>query len=176
MSTSASASPSNPVSRAGAGVFGGLAAGVVLGILLKAMDLLPLFAKMVGRSSSSAAWSVELGIAAVAGAVYGILVGRSVSRQIVSAGGIGLLYGAGLGLLFILLVLPLVAGKGVFAFNDSALRGIGTYALFGVITGIIYAVAGPKRRYYYDDEDGPRRQSFSFTVGRRTRRTKSDND
>ena len=42
-------SPSNVISRAGAGVVGGLAGGVVLGILLQVMGLMPAFAQLVGR-------------------------------------------------------------------------------------------------------------------------------
>jgi hypothetical protein len=168
-------SASNPVSRAGAGVVGGLVGGAVLGILLQAMGLLSLFAKLVGRSSTAAAWSTQLAIAALAGAGFGVLVGRAVSRQLVSAGGVGLIYGGALGGLFVLIILPLIGDRGVFRFDDAALRGIGAYVLFGVVTGIIYALAGPRRRYY-DDEEYPRRQTFSFSVARRNRKRKRSND
>lgn len=167
-------SPSNVISRAGAGVVGGLAAGVVLGILLQIMGLMPLFAKLVGRTSTSAAWTVHFAIAAVAGGVFAILVGHAVSRQLISAGGVGLIYGGAVGMLFILLILPLAAGEGVFRFSDDALRGIGAYGIFGVIVGVVYALAGPRRRYY----EGRRGPAFSIVsaIARPTRRRRRKRD
>jgi hypothetical protein len=167
-------SPSNVISRAGAGVVGGLAGGVVLGILLQVMGLMPAFAKLVGRTSTQAAWTTFVTVAALAGGLFAILVGHMISRQILSAGGVGLVYGAVLGVIFILIVLPIAAGTGVFDFDDDALRGIGSYALFGVIVGVVYAIAGPRRRYY---DYAPRRQVFGFmsaAVPRRRRRRRDD--
>jgi hypothetical protein len=169
-------SPSNAISRAGAGVVGGLTGGIVLGILLQVMGLMPGFAKLVGRSSTQAAWTTHLTIAAVAGGLFAILVGHMISRQVLSAGGVGLVYGIALGLIFVLLVLPIAAGTSVFNFDDDALRAIGSYGLFGVIVGVIYAVFGPKRRYY---DYAPRRQVFGFmsaAVPRRRRRRRDDDD
>ncbi len=170
-------SPANAVSRAGAGVVGGLAGGVVLGIALQVMGFMPDMAALAGRSSATAAWVVHLGIAAVAGALYGILVGLHVSRQVVSAVGIGLVYGGGLGGLLILLALPIAGGGDVFAFTDKAMRGLLAYAVFGVVIGVLYALTGPKRRYY----DGPRRQHVFGFVGavarpRRRRKRRDDDD
>jgi hypothetical protein len=167
-------SPSNVISRAGAGVVGGLAGGVVLGILLQVMGLMPAFAKLVGRTSTQASWTTFFTIAALAGGLFAILVGHMISRQILSAGGVGLVYGAALGVIFILIVLPIAADTGVFDFDDDALRGIGSYAIFGVIVGVVYAIAGPRRRYY---DYAPRRQAFGFisaAMPRRRRRRRDD--
>jgi hypothetical protein len=167
-------SPSNVISRAGAGVVGGLAGGVVLGILLQVMGHMPAFAKLVGRTSVQAAWTTHFMIAALAGGLFAILVGHMISRQVLSAGGVGLLFGAVLGAIFILVVLPLVSDTSLFDFGDAALRGIGSYALFGVIVGVIYALFGPRRRYY---DYAPRRQVFGFmsaAVPRRRRRRNDD--
>jgi hypothetical protein len=166
--------PSNVISRAGAGVVGGIAGGLVLGILLQVMGLMPAFAKLVGRTSTQAAWTTHFTIAAIAGGLFAILVGHMISRQVLSAGGVGLVYGAALGIVFILVVLPIAASTSVFEFDDDALRGIGSYALFGVILGVIYAMFGPRRRYY---DYAPRRQMFGFVsaaMPRRRRRRRDD--
>jgi hypothetical protein len=168
-------SPSNVISRTGAGVVGGLAGGLVLGIALQVMGFMPQFASLVGRSSASWAWVTQLGVAAVAGALFGILAGRAVSRQLVSAGGIGLVYGVVLGAVFILAVLPLGSGADAFNLDDRSMRGIGAFALFGVIVGVVYAIAGPRRRYYAYDY-APRRAILGFVSAPRRRRRKGDDD
>jgi len=165
-------SPSNVISRTGAGVVGGLAGGVVLGIALQVVGFMPQFAELAGRTSTSWAWIMQFAVAGAAGAVFGILAGRAVSRQLVSAGGIGLVYGVLLGIVFILAVLPLVSGDDAFNLDDKAMRGIGAFAIFGVIVGVVYAIAGPRRRYY---DYGARRPIFGFiTPARRRRRRSSD--
>jgi hypothetical protein len=170
-------SPANVISRAGAGVVGGLGGGVLLGIALQVMGFMPSMAALVGRSSTTAAWVTHLGIAALAGALYGVLVGLHVSRQVVSAIGVGLVYGGGLGVLLVLLLLPIAGDGEVFAFTDRAMRGLLAYAVFGVAVGVIYAMTGPKRRYY---DHVPRRQQvlgFVSSVARpRRRRRRNDDD
>ncbi|HEX6873272.1 MAG TPA: hypothetical protein VF163_19425 [Micromonosporaceae bacterium] len=166
-------SPSNVISRTGAGVVGGLAGGVVLGIILQIMGFMPQFANLVGRDTTGWAWIAQLTFAAVAGAVFGILAGRAISRQLISAGGIGLVYGVLLGAVFILALLPLGSGGELFNLDDRAMRGIGAFALFGIIVGVVYAVAGPRRRYY----DGPaRRPIFGYITPAARRRRKRGDD
>lgn len=164
-------SPSNVISRTGAGVVGGLAGGVVLGIALQVMGFMPQFASLIGRSSTGWAWIAQLTVAATAGAVFGILAGRAISRQLISAGGIGLVYGVVLGALFILAVLPLGSGGDVFNLDDRAMRGIGAFAVFGVIVGVVYAIAGPRRRSY--DGSG-RRPVFGYITPARRRKRAED--
>jgi hypothetical protein len=160
-------SPSNVISRTGAGVVGGVAGGVILGIILQIMGFMPQFASLIGRSSAGWAWIAQLTVAAIAGALFGILAGRAISRQLISAGGIGLVYGVVLGALFILAVLPLGSGGRLFTLDDRAMRGIGAFALFGIIVGVVYAIAGPRRRYY--DYEG-RRPIFGYITPARRRR------
>lgn len=167
-------SPSNVISRTGAGVVGGLAGGIILGVALQIMGFMPQFATLVGRSSTTWAWLTQFAVAGIAGAVFGILAGRAISRQLISAGGVGLIYGVLLGAVFILAVLPLGSGGQLFNLDDHAIRGIGAFAVFGVIVGVVYAIAGPRRRYY-DYEN--RRPIFGFiTPASRRRRRRSSDD
>src|SRR5215211_2854758 len=142
------ASPSNVVSRAGAGVVGGLAGGLLLGAILQVMGEVTDFAELAGARTYSVAWTVLLGICAVAGGLFGVLFGRFISRQIVSAIGVGLVYGGACGVLLALLVLPLVVGDELLAF-EANMPTLGAYVLFAVATGVVYAVAGPRRRYWH---------------------------
>ncbi len=162
-------SPSNVISRTGAGVVGGLTGGIVLGIAMQIMGFMPQFAELIGRSSTGWAWIAQLAVAGAAGAVFGILAGRAISRQLISAGGIGLVYGVLVGVVFILALLPLASGGDLFNLDDRAMRGIGAFALFGVIVGVVYAIAGPRRRY---SEYEGRRPIFGYITPASRRRRK----
>lgn len=167
--------PSNPVARTGAGIVGGLAGGIVLGGILQVMGEVKPIGKLAGSSTTSGSWLVLLTICLVAGALYGGLFGAWVSRQLIPAIGIGVIYGGLWWVVLSLLVLPLVNGGRLFDIDGSMVELIG-YAAFGVITGVIYAKFGPKRRYYHT-----RRRSWGLVyavpgVRPRRRRRKDDDD
>lgn len=166
------ASPSNMVSRAGAGVVGGLAGGVVLGAVLQVMGDMLDFARLVNAQTYTVAWTVLMAICGFAGGLFGVLFGRWISRQLVSAIGIGLVYGGVWGIVLALLVLPLALSRDLFAF-EANMPTLGAYVLFGIATGVVYAIAGPRRRYWY----GPRRETISVSLsGRRRRRRREDEE
>lgn len=137
--------PHNIVSRAGAGIVGGLAGGVVLGLILWVLGDLDDIGRLVGAHTIAASWMLHLAIAAVAGAGYGILFGRLVAGA-VPAIGVGMVYGAALWLLVRLLAVPVATGGALFAIDDEMVT-LGAYGVFGVVVGIIYAETGPKRNW-----------------------------
>jgi ABC-type xylose transport system permease subunit len=164
--------PSNVVARVGAGIVGGLAGGVVLGAILAVMGELTAVGKLAGSATTSGSWLVLLAICLVAGGLYGGLFGTRVSRQPIPAIGIGLLYGGLWWALLPLLLLPLRNGGRLFDIDNSMVE-LGAYAAFGVITGIIYAMFGPKRRYYH----GRRSWDLVYAMpGMRRRRRRRDDD
>src|SRR5262245_11112969 len=136
--------PSNPISRAGAGVVSGIAGGVVLGLVLTVFGHIRPIGNIVGNPSIGVGWTVLLVICAVAGAAYGSFAGRAVSAQIVPAVGIGICYGGLWWLVLQLIVVPLRQGDGVFTFPDDSIVVLGAYVAFGVVLGIVYALTGPK--------------------------------
>lgn len=165
--------PSNVIARTGAGVVGGLAGGVVLGGTLQVLGEIKEVGKLAGSSTNSGSWLVLLTICLVAGALYGGLFGTWVSRQVIPAIGIGLIYGGGWWVILPLLVLPLVNGGKVFDIDGSMVELV-AYAAFGVITGVIYAMFGPKRRYYHRTR---RSWGLVYAVpGVRRRRRRDDDD
>jgi hypothetical protein len=141
--------PSNPISRAGAGVVSGIAGGVILGIVLTAFGHIRAIGDLVGKPSIEVGWTVLLVICAIAGAAYGTFAGRAVSAQIVPAIGIGICYGGLWWLVLQLIAVPLREGDGVFAFPDDSMIVLAAYVAFGVILGLVYAVTGPRRRVPY---------------------------
>jgi len=159
---------SNLVSRAGAGVVGGLGGGVLLGGVLWLMGDVTDLARGVG--SSSAAWTLLLTLTAIGGGLFGVLFGKWISRLLVPAIGIGLVYGAFSGALVALLVQPLLTGGKVFSLTGQLPR-LGAYVAFGITSAVVYALAGPRRRYW----DTPGRSIYYAAVPRRRRRVADDN-
>jgi hypothetical protein len=164
--------PSNVVSRIGAGVVGGLAGGVVLGAVLQVMGDIKTIGSLVGTRSYTSAWLFLLALCATAGGLYGGLFGRWISRQLVSAIGVGVLYGAIGWVILQLVVIPLKADTRLFAIDDETIT-LGAYVAFGVALGIVYAVAGPRRRYYAARRWGG---SYLYAAMPRRRRRRRDDD
>lgn len=164
--------PSNLVARIGAGVVGGLAGGVVLGAVLLLMGEMSDIGKLVGSGTTRGAWLVLGTICIVAGGLFGALFGTWISRQLLSAIGIGLLYGGIWWALLPLSLVPLRTGGKLFDI-DGSLIDLAAYAAFGIVTAVIYAMAGPRRRYWY----GPRRSwGLVYATPRRRRRKRDDDD
>jgi hypothetical protein len=161
--------PSNPISRAGAGVVSGIAGGVVLAIALTMFGHIRAIGDLVGKPSIEVGWTVLLVICAIAGAAYGSFAGRAVSAQMVPAIGIGICYGGLWWLLLQLIAVPLRAGDGVFDFPDDSMTVLGAYVVFGVILGLVYAMTGPKRRVPYRRSQGASGYNF-YTLPQRLSR------
>lgn len=165
--------PHNAVSRAGAGVVGGLAGGLVFGLILLAFGKLDLVGRMVGNTRLSVEAVLMLAVSAVVGAVFGAALGQWISRQLISAVGVGLLYGAALWVVTTLILAPLRLGTEFFEFDDASMLSLAGHGAFGVVLGVVYAMAGPRRyaRYRYRD------RAFGLvTVARRRKRRKRDDD
>jgi hypothetical protein len=159
--------PSNLISRAGAGVVGGIAGGVVLAIVLTSIGHIREMAGIVGKSSIGAGWLVTLLICALAGAGFGMFAGRAISGQLVSAVGVGIFYGGALWIVFGLIVVPLRNHGSVFSFGGDSLYVLGAWVLFGVAIGVIYALTGPKRRYYGSRWRGSSAYNYVYAAPRR---------
>ncbi|EXF23853.1 membrane protein [Nesterenkonia sp. AN1] len=127
-----------------AGVIGGFAGGVVFGILMAMMGMLPMIASMVGSTSAAVGFGVHLVISILLGLGLTIPFGgalRSYGRGAI----IGLLYGVLWWVLGALLIMPLMMGMPIFAVNTMALFSLMGHLLYGLILGLI-AVAILNRR------------------------------
>ena len=139
--------PSNIVSRSGSGIVGGIAGGLVLAGVLTYIDHIRPVGQLVGNDSRQVAWTVLLVLAAIAGCLYGAFVGRAVTGQIISSIGIGIFYGGIWWIVLELVAIPLRSGGSVFTFVDDSMLILAAYVGFGIVLGIVYAIAGPRRRY-----------------------------
>lgn len=171
----------NFVSRMGAGVIGGVAGGLLLALALTGLGLfdgkkyVALYGQLIGDGSLSTAWVVLLLVAGALGGIFGSLLGRFITGQIIPAAGVGLVWGLGLWIALALLVLPIRGDGGVFSIPDSGgIFVLGAYVLFGVVMTVVYAIAGPRRKYHYR-----RRYDYGMVVAapaRRRRRKASEAD
>ncbi len=145
----------NMISRMGAGVVGGVAGGLLLGILLTALGFfddkkyVELYGQLIGDSTLSTAWVMLLIVAGAVGAIFGSFIGRFITGQIIPAVGVGLVFGMASWLVLAMLVLPIRGEGGLLSIADSGgIFALGIYTLFGVATAVVYALAGPRRKYY----------------------------
>jgi len=171
----------NFFSRMGAGVVGGVASGLFLGLALTALGLfddrkyISLYGLLVGDSSLSTAWVILLVVAGALGGIFATVLGRFITGQIVPAVGVGLVWGIGAWIVLALLVLPIRGDYSLFSIKGSGgIYALGIYTLFGVVMTVVYAIAGPRRRYHYR-----RRYDYGMVVAapaRRRRKRSQDDD
>jgi len=174
----------NFISRMGAGVVGGVGGGLLLAIalwplgLFQDKDYIKPYGQLVGDETLSTALVMLLVVAGAAGAVFGTALGRFITGQLVPAVGVGLVWGMITWVLLALIILPLRGEAGFLSIKDSGgIVVLGIYVAFGVVTTVVYAIAGPRRKYYH------RRPRYYDTVMAvpslvrpRRRRRKSDED
>lgn len=131
--------------RAVYGVLGGLAGGVVFGMLMAMMDMIGMVAQLVGSSSAAVGWIVHLAISAFIGATFAVLLG-SRAKTLVPAALIGMGYGVVWWVLGALLIMPAQLGMPVFELNATAWQSLIGHLLFGLVLGTVYAVLVRRER------------------------------
>lgn len=124
--------------RAVYGIVGGLAGGVVFGLLMAMMDMIGMVAQLVGSSSAAVGWVVHLGISAFIGASFAILLG-SRAKTLVPAALIGMGYGVVWWVLGALLIMPAQLGMPVFELNTTAWQSLMGHLLFGLVLGTVFS-------------------------------------
>jgi len=125
------------------GIIGGLAGGVIFGMMMWMMGMLPMIGKMVGLPNIFAGWIVHLGISASIGASFAVLLDRFV-KGLASGAATGMIYGAVWWFLGPLTLMPLVMGMGLGVnWNATAVVNMAPslmgHAIFGVVLGLVYA-------------------------------------
>ena len=126
-----------------AGVGGGLIAGVVFGVFMGALGMLPMVAKLIGSNSAGVGFTVHLVLSAIVGAGYGLLVsGRRAGFGTSFLAGSG--YGALWWILGPLTLMPLLLGMGwgvnwSFAAAGKMVPSLFGHLLYGIVLAATYA-------------------------------------
>ncbi len=138
------ATSTNMVQSIGRGIVGGLAGGIVFGMLMQIMGMIEMIAMLVGSETAAVGWVVHLAISAFIGASFALLLGSRVT-SLVS----GLMMGAGYGLVWwvlgALIAMPAQLGMPLFQINDVSLNSLMGHLIFGLILGAVVAVLARRR-------------------------------
>jgi uncharacterized membrane protein YagU involved in acid resistance len=121
------------------GVVSGLAAGVVFGVLMQMMDMMPMVASLVGGSSAGLGWVVHLAISALIGLSFPLAFGRWATNLGTSIA-IGAVYGTVWWVLGALILMPAKLGMNVLVINELALQSLMGHLMFGMVLGGVYAI------------------------------------
>jgi hypothetical protein len=123
-----------------AGAVAGLAGGLVFGILMAMMGMLPMIASLVGSQSAVVGFLVHMAISAFIGITFGLLFGER-SHTYQAGLGWGLLYGLVWWVLGPLVIMPLMLGMGLqfgAAFSGPMLQSLMGHLLYGGVTGLAF--------------------------------------
>ncbi len=133
------------------GIYSGWLGGVVFGVMMAMMGMLPMIGQMVGHPSAVTGFLFHLFISAVIGASFATFFDRLV--QGASGGlGYGLVYGAFWWLLGPLTLMPLMMGMGLGVnWNATAasqmLPSLIGHLIYGAILGVSYAWLRSRQSY-----------------------------
>jgi uncharacterized membrane protein YagU involved in acid resistance len=122
-------------SRVVSGAAGGLAGGIVFGLMMDADGMMPMIAMLVGSESAGLGWLLHIGISLFIGATFGLLVGRWLARPVTIVAGIA--WGAVWWVLGALLLMPARLGMPVLEINDVTTRSLVGHLVFGAILGVV---------------------------------------
>ncbi len=119
------------------GALGGVAGGLVFGLLMSTMGMFPIVARMTGSVNLLVGVALHLTISAVLGVVFGLLFASHITT--VRAGVLlGLGYGAMWWVLGTLIVLPTLLGQGpqfAQALSAQNLLSLFGHLLYGAVIG-----------------------------------------
>ncbi|MBI4940032.1 MAG: hypothetical protein HY830_04730 [Actinobacteria bacterium] len=120
------------------GVVGGLAGGLVFGMLMQMMGMIGMVAMLVGSESSAVGWGVHLVVSAAIGGGFGLVGGRLLARTATAVGA-----GAGYGVVWWvvgpLLLMPARLGMPLFRVDATAGRSLMGHVVFGAVLGAVAA-------------------------------------
>lgn len=116
--------------RAVHGGLGGLAGGVVFGMMMAMMGMLPMVAMLVGSESAAVGGLVHMGISLLFGVVFGVVIGsvRPTPLLLLGAG-----YGVALWVIGALLIMPAMLGMPVFMINAMTMQSLVGHLAFGLV-------------------------------------------
>jgi uncharacterized membrane protein YagU involved in acid resistance len=138
-SSISSVSSGSVVKQAGAGAIAGLGGGVVFGMLMGMMGMLPMVGMLVGQDSAVAGFVVHMLISAFIGATYGLVAGRLITGWIPAVVS-GMVNGVVWWVLGALVLMPIGLGMSqmVLAIGATQWMSLMGHLIYGVVTGLLF--------------------------------------
>jgi len=122
-----------------AGAIGGLGGGVVFGMMMAMMGMLPTIAMLAGSQDPMVGFGVHMLISAAIGGAYGLVAGRLPQNA-----GVAIVAGALNGVVWwvlgALILMPLMLGMSnmVLQIGQAQWLSLMGHMVFGVITGLLF--------------------------------------
>ncbi|MBC3193970.1 hypothetical protein H7X46_23210 [Pseudonocardia sp. C8] len=136
---STTARPVHPVQAAASrvlyGAVAGIGGGIMFGILMAMMGMLPKVAMLVGSDSAAVGAVVHLAISAILGAGFGLVVPLIRFWPLLGA---GVAYGVIWWVLGGLLLMPAGLGMPVFQMGANAMQSLMGHLIYGIVTALIF--------------------------------------
>jgi len=122
-----------------AGALAGLGGGVIFGMMMGMMGMLPMVAGLVGSSSALLGFILHLGISAFIGASYGLVASRLPARTSVHVAA-GMANGMVWWVLGALVMMPLMLGMSgmIFAIGSTQMMSLMGHIIYGVVTALLF--------------------------------------
>jgi uncharacterized membrane protein YagU involved in acid resistance len=122
-----------------AGAIAGLGGGLVFGIMMGMMGMLPMVGMLIGQESAVIGFIVHMVISAFIGGVYGFVIHRFPATTRTAVIG-GVVNGVVWWVLGALVLMPLMLGMTamVFQIGQTQIMSLIGHLIFGVITGLVY--------------------------------------
>ena len=129
----------------GIGSVGGIAGGVVFGILMAMQNMLPMVAALIGSDSAAVGFVVNLAISAGAGLLFGAAIAAVpvlVATELVAVAA-GAVYGVAWWIAGALIAMPLMLGMNemVFVIEQMQVMSLVGHVIFGVVTALVVSFA-----------------------------------
>ncbi|TAK21410.1 MAG: hypothetical protein EPO26_15480 [Chloroflexota bacterium] len=126
--------------RVGVAAVAGVAGGIVMGMPMAMMGMLPMIGGLVGSDSAVTGGIVHMVISAIIGAIYGLAIGGPAATY-ANGWWMGLAYGVIWWVLGPLLIMPGMMGMGPqfgMALSGPMLLSLVAHMMYGVVTGLAY--------------------------------------
>ena len=129
----------SPARAASSGAIAGLGGGLVFGIMMAMMGMLPMVGMLVRQENAFIGFIVHMFISAVIGALYGIVASRLPHTYLV-----GVFAGAVNGVIWWILgaltMMPILLGMNqmVFVIGGTQWMSLLGHIIFGVVTGLLF--------------------------------------
>jgi uncharacterized membrane protein YagU involved in acid resistance len=139
--TTASQSQSSTTlsSVAGKGILAGLAGGLIFGLMMAMMNMLPMVGMLVRQESAVVGFIVHMLISAFIGAVYGVVISRFPSNGTTAIAG-GIVNGIVWWVLGALVMMPLLLGMSnmVFVIGQMQWMSLLGHIIYGLVTAFVF--------------------------------------
>lgn len=133
-------------SRVLAGLVGGVAGGLVFGMLMAVMGMLPTVAMMVGSDVAAVGFGIHMMISIGIGLGLTVLFGNLLLTTYVRGLLVGMVYGAIWWVLGPLVIMPLMMGMPLFTIDTTALFSFMGHIVYGGILGVVAVAILSRRR------------------------------